>query len=272
MLFAAPSAEGAAPAEAKGLPRQGYVVLGWALSVILFFYLGPIVGRRLGPVSLATSLIVNICFVLGPALAIVVINRAGFRRTFPLAAPGRAGWASMLLFIPAALFLNIVAGVLQQLVLKAPVSVSALVARPKPVSVEAFLLGVASIALLPAIVEELFYRGFIYRTFAARMSGSGAVLLSALLFAAAHLSPYQILPLFTLGVVLALATKVNGTLVVPIVVHFANNLITIIIGHWFPDVGATWQWPMQVAMFVLLSAAGLFLTWAAMKVAARKKP
>jgi len=176
------------------------------------------------------------------------------------------GWLSVLLFVPAAFCLSIVAGVIQQLVLKAPVGLTALVAKPVG---ESFVTVIVSVALIPAIAEELFYRGFVYRAFSARSTASSAIVLSSALFAAAHLNPYHAVPLFALGVVLTLATRASGTLLVPMAVHFAHNAITIVVGHWFGDVGATWGLGMQAAAFVTLSGAGVLLTWAGVKAACR---
>jgi len=61
------------------------------------------------------------------------------------------------------------------------------------------------------------------------MSARWAVVLSSLLFAAAHLNVYEFVPLFALGVVLALAMRATGTLLAPMLVHFASNSFTLFV-------------------------------------------
>ncbi len=265
VLFGAPASEVGEPEPARGLPRSTSVVMAWAVSLILFFYVGSVIARRYGALSLQTSLIINVGFILAPALAVCLLERVRWRKVFPMHWV-RRHWLPVALFIPAAICLNVVAGVVQQYIFKAPVAVVTAIAR-RP---ESFLTVAVTIALIPAVVEELFYRGFVFRSFAARMSAPSAIVMSAVLFAAAHINVYEALPLFTLGVVLAIVTRSTGTLVVPIIVHFANNFITLVIAKEFPTLGADWGFAAQVVAFVVLAAGGVALLWGGTRLARRE--
>ncbi len=76
------------------------------------------------------------------------------------------------------------------------------------------------------VVEELFFRGFLL-TFLRRYTSTGlAILLSAGVFAFAHLNLGAVLPLWFLGIVLGVAYQHTGSLLVPIGVHACFNLAT----------------------------------------------
>ncbi len=83
-------------------------------------------------------------------------------------------------------------------------------------------------ALLPALGEELFFRGVLLR-FAARKSTTMVlpILLSALMFAFVHLNTFGLIPIFLAGVVLALIYYWTGSIWLSILAHFLNNGLQI---------------------------------------------
>jgi uncharacterized protein len=62
-----------------------------------------------------------------------------------------------------------------------------------------FLVG----AVLAPLVEEIFFRGFLFQGFRARFGWVSGMLLSSLIFAVAHLDPASLIPTFVLGNLLA---------------------------------------------------------------------
>ena len=58
-------------------------------------------------------------------------------------------------------------------------------------------------ALLAPLVEEIFFRGFLFQGFRARYGWVNALLLSSAIFGAAHLDPVALIPTFILGCLLA---------------------------------------------------------------------
>ncbi len=86
-------------------------------------------------------------------------------------------------------------------------------------------------ALLAALPEEVFFRGYLYDAF--EESGREPILPSSLLFAAGHLaihaSWYRALTLFP-GLVLGGARKWSGNIYVPIFLHLLFNLLPWLAG------------------------------------------
>ena len=90
-------------------------------------------------------------------------------------------------------------------------------------------------ALLPAICEELAFRGFILSGLECRRGTRSAILLSALMFGFLHalLSLFQQLFNATLlGIVLGLLAVRSRSLLPGILFHFLNNALAVAQGHW----------------------------------------
>lgn len=85
-----------------------------------------------------------------------------------------------------------------------------------------------TILLIP-IVEEALFRGVILRGFLKRYSTKKAIILSAILFAVAHLNPWNLVPAFMGGIFLAWLIVTARSLFTCILGHMAFNAIPLII-------------------------------------------
>ena len=83
-------------------------------------------------------------------------------------------------------------------------------------------------ALLPAIGEEILCRGVLARSIAARAPLWVAVVVSAAVFAALHLSLPRAAPMFLLGLLLGLVALRSGSLWPAMVLHATNNLVALL--------------------------------------------
>ncbi len=82
-------------------------------------------------------------------------------------------------------------------------------------------------ALLPALCEELAFRGFLLSGLRRRFRPRDAVLVSAFLFALYHMNAFLFLPAFFLGVALGLLTLRSRSLLPAIALHFLHNGVLI---------------------------------------------
>lgn len=120
--------------------------------------------------------------------------------------------------------------------------------------------------LLAPVVEEIVFRGVIFRSLANRTGVLVAALASGLFFGALHWDfatldrLLQILPLVLFGVTLALAYAITGTLLAAIALHAINNALAIgmyALGISSSDiaiVGAVVWSALMIAVFHLLYA------------------
>lgn len=88
-----------------------------------------------------------------------------------------------------------------------------------------------TIILLAPVFEELLFRGFLYAGFASTPLGvSGSILLTAFLWAVIHLQYawQEMLMIFILGLLLGIARWRSRSILLPIFLHAANNLLASI--------------------------------------------
>ncbi|MBK9402810.1 MAG: CPBP family intramembrane metalloprotease [Bacteroidetes bacterium] len=97
-------------------------------------------------------------------------------------------------------------------------------------AVSDLLINLLVIAIIPAIGEELLFRGVIQKQFIALTESKGAaVVLTSLLFSALHMQFFGFLPRFALGVLLGFLYVWSGSLWLPIMAHFFNNATAVIL-------------------------------------------
>lgn len=87
------------------------------------------------------------------------------------------------------------------------------------------VLGGLVIVFLAPLVEEIFFRGYIYQVFKKYTSIFWASVLSSMIFAAFHLEFQIFIPIFILGVVLNWIFENSKSLWGPIAFHMINNLL-----------------------------------------------
>ncbi len=77
--------------------------------------------------------------------------------------------------------------------------------------------------IIAPLVEETFFRGFLFQGFRQRYGWIAALLLSSGIFAASHLDPVSFIPTFVLGAVLGYVYHRSNSLWPGIILHFLNN-------------------------------------------------
>lgn len=87
-----------------------------------------------------------------------------------------------------------------------------------------------ALAVLPAIVEELVFRGVLARALA-RHSVALAIVGSAIAFSLYHVDPAQMVSTFPLGLALATMAVRSGSVVPGMIAHFLNNATVLVVSH-----------------------------------------
>ena len=104
------------------------------------------------------------------------------------------------------------------------------VARDTSTSLLLLVLGAA--AVLPAIAEELMFRGFVTTAFQ-RHTPFVKLALPSLMFGILHLEPTQVAGTAVLGIAFGLVRLYTGSIWACMVSHFAYNAGTILEARWF---------------------------------------
>lgn len=114
-----------------------------------------------------------------------------------------------------------------------------------------FLLDVIIICALPALFEEVLFRGLIFNGIK-RIGDVFAVLTSAILFSLFHHNPAQTIYQFILGTVFALLALKSGSIFPSIVFHFANNFIVILLYFLFGE-----ELDFSAVVSIIITIAGI---------------
>ena len=98
------------------------------------------------------------------------------------------------------------------------------------------LLNIGLMALLPALSEEMTFRGTLQQTLYKRQSDKGqgtmvhlAIWVTAFIFSAIHMQFYGFIPRMLLGAMFGYVFLWSSSLWVPIVMHFTNNGLAVLV-------------------------------------------
>lgn len=129
---------------------------------------------------------------------------------------------------------------------------------PHPFIWTEWLALIAVAAVLPAICEESLFRGAIQGTL--RRSGTRrAIVITAMLFAAFHLNPNGLIPLFLMGLSYGIICWRTNSSVSSMLAHFANNAMAVTAPRVFQsDAESFVVWMMVACALLALLAFPLF--------------
>lgn len=225
--------KGAFPSAAESMFCYAIMLLlVWFL--LLSGFLSPALGDPANhQATLQRSLIVlHVAFVAAPSLIMAVMLTASARQTLLIRRPT---WN----FLGLAVLLAIV---LHPIILEASQhihrgipgqpkwmedQIKQLLGGGQPFWWQLFL-----VAMLPAVCEELAFRGFILSGLLRRMSPMPAIIVSGFLFGFFHMNPQQLLTATVLGWILGLIATRSGSLLPGILFHFVNNASALLMSNF----------------------------------------
>jgi sodium transport system permease protein len=216
--------------ERRLVPRPTESLAFVAFVALLFFYLGV----RLAVLGLEKGLFASQWLLLAlPAVVFVAWGPYRARSTFALRAPPPRGVAAAVLIIAGGIPLSWFIGWAQSLVLDVPKSFLGtfqnLLTASDPLHFAWLLM---LVAVTPAVCEELVFRGVLLQGLASRLPPWRAVLASAIVFGAFHLSfetVIRFLPTFWLGTLIAWVAWKTQSIFPGMMMHFLNNAMALLL-------------------------------------------
>ena len=139
----------------------------------------------------------------------------------------------------------------------------------------AFFVNILAVALVPAVCEEMFFRGLLQSFFMPRLKHDHlTVWLVALLFAIVHFQFEGVLARIFLGALLGYLYLYTRSLWIPIGVHFLNNAAAVVLYFIYFQVNGTppptdADFPLHVLLTLLVAAP--FLFWVFKKLVATRQ-
>jgi membrane protease YdiL (CAAX protease family) len=141
---------------------------------------------------------------------------------------------------------------------------------------KSFFYNLILIAIVPAVGEELTFRGVLQHLFVKGTRNMHVgIFMSAALFTLIHFQPFNVFPIFALGLCYGYIAAIMGSLWYTIILHFMNNALNVLLMHLqviYPDynwdgvsagIMITFLIIGLVAMIYIVTSKKLKSSWAA---------
>ena len=123
-------------------------------------------------------------------------------------------------------------------------------------SASEFIIVAVVVAVVPAVCEEIFFRGYIQKNYMDSLSPVRGILFTGFVFGLFHLSPANLVPLTLMGWYLGYVYYKTQNLFVPVMVHFCNNFLSLAVlqvQRTNPDMSDGMEMSGAATVFGLLS-------------------
>lgn len=123
-------------------------------------------------------------------------------------------------------------------------------------------LDLFTLAISPAICEELLFRGALLQICYPALPRFTAIMINGVLFGLFHLSIYKFFPTMLLGMTLAYIAIVSNSLYPAMLFHFLNNAIALFVGRYFDPIAIHLNYARLIIVSliaVILFVLGLYL-------------
>ncbi len=164
----------------------------------------------------------------------------------------------VMIFLPvmiiSALAINYISAFFQSII---GIEFTASINDIKLVGLKETLLGVVSVAVVPAIIEEIIIRGILLQPLR-KYGDRFAIVMSAVVFACMHGNMVQIPYTVIGGLLLGYLAVMTGSLWPSIILHFINNLYSVIVISTGDNFGDTASTIAVLVMIVIFAATGVF--------------
>ena len=141
------------------------------------------------------------------------------------------------------------------------------------------LLNLFIIALIPAVGEEMTFRGVLQQSLTRKMNPHIAIFLSAAIFSFIHFQFYGFLPRMFLGILMGYMFYITGSLWTSITMHFVNNGTAVVLYYLNdkgiididPETFGSTQYPWLTAISFVVTATLIGWCWWKVKYDAKKQ-
>ncbi len=205
------------------IPQTGDLILCTVVVFLLIMYVGSAVSVR----STIGGAVVNQLIILAVPLIISWYMKVDIKKLFSCRMPGIKGiLGGLILYIGTYFLLMVVSSILTVFFPESVQNLEATFDGLLELSVGLLLF---VIALMPAVGEELLFRGFIFGGLRSKYSIGISIVVSAIIFGIFHMSLVKLLPTAMLGACFAYITYCTGSIYIGMILHFVNNFVSIFI-------------------------------------------
>ncbi|MBE5881260.1 MAG: CPBP family intramembrane metalloprotease [Lachnospiraceae bacterium] len=246
----------------KQMPGIGDCVLLMCIVLLLMLYGGTYAQLKLG----FGGVVVQQAFILVCPLIYAWYMKADWKRLFSVKPVKTKGVLGGICLAIAGFLLALVVGALLTPVF--PQSAESLQAMDEMLKGQSVWILILVVALMPAIGEELLFRGFLMGTLREKCKPIVAIVATTLIFAAYHMSVLKMFTISIVGLVLTVAAYMTGSIFTSMLMHFINNLISVLlslypeqIGKLFPVLLKESLGVAEVLIITLIGVVFAFAGW-----------
>ncbi len=204
-----------------GVPSVGDACLALPIVLVLMIYVGGFASAK----GMLTGLFATQGIVAGVPVLMTLYTKKDWKKTFRirLCRPG---------FLVGGIFLILGAIALGMIVtsmtsLLFPNSADAMTTSMDAIYRMGYGASILIVALLPAVCEELLFRGFLYSSFEARMTQGKAIVLVSVIFGLYHMNVVQSTTTAVIGLAICYLSAQSESLFPGILMHFLNNALSV---------------------------------------------
>lgn len=199
----------------------------YAVGLVLLIYVGSLVQLKFKMAGLAITQVMIICL---PFLFAYYI-KTDFKKTFSLQKVNlKQILGGILIWMGGFVLINLITQITLYLF---PQNMEVAEALTDAIIIkDNLVLNLAIVALMPAICEEIFFRGFIFTSFKVKSSSKIAIITSGILFGFMHMDFLRIIPTSILGIIFAYTVYKSESIFIAMILHFINNSIAVLVSHY----------------------------------------
>lgn len=204
------------------VPGIGDLIMSVVVLLLLVLYVGTAVQVR-APFA---GVVVQQLMILGVPLLVTWYMKSDYKTLFSLKKPGKGSiLAGICLYVGTFCLEMLLTGFLVKLF---PVSAEVMNESYEVLMAQPTILIVLVMALMPAVGEEIFFRGLMYGGLRDKCGVKWAVLISAVIFGAFHMSLVKLIPTAMLGACFAYIVYKSGSIYIGMALHFLNNAFLLL--------------------------------------------
>ena len=210
----------------NGQTRPVHSLTVFSLVMLFIVLFGPYLQMNFGLWGLAATEVL----ILVPPLAYAILMKKNLKEVFLLKLPELRHFAgALLLWLGGLIAANSVTLLIMRIF---PETMERVEALSNFLSSDNILLGLFAVAIMPAICEEVLHRGLILSAFRDRYSTVKAVLIMGFIFGLFHLDGLRFFGTGILGMVLTYGAIKSRSLLIPVFMHFCNNMLSFLVNHF----------------------------------------
>jgi membrane protease YdiL (CAAX protease family) len=206
------------------MPRHRIAIAAasFVVGMLLLLFVGGAMRHYLGMVGL----ILTELMILAVALVSAQVARMDFRQVFRIRRSGGMEWLGSFLIYLSAFFGSAAMSYLLALVVPDMMQETGEFLGDFILS-GGFAVALLGVALLPAVCEEAWHRGYLLSSLGSISSVAARVAIMGVVFGLFHFDPMRFPQTMILGLALSFMRIKTDNLLVPMVFHCLNNLISI---------------------------------------------